>query len=401
MRVVVATAILVGLAFHADSPTATERAVVRWFDTLPKAAETFFLVFYDLLALWAVLLLVATVFFVRRLRLARDLLIAGVLAWLLGRILAFVWGRTSLGKAFELVFDVAQAPRFPTVRVAIAVAMVIVASPHLTRPVRRIGQVLVALIALSAMYLGRAYPTDLLGAVVLGWGVAAAVHLAFGTPDRRPTVAQVHAALAASGPRGDRPAPHRRINPSGGPCSSVMRRTAACGSPRSVATRPTRSSCRGRGGTSPIATWRPRCSRPAVSRSSTRPTSSCLARDAGVSAPRVLRRRDDARRRAPRRGDPVGRPLADLAPSEVTDAMLRRIWQQVALLHAARVGHGALDADHVVIGARNQPVIVGFDAASTSVGPRQIARDVAQLLGATATFVEPERAVPRGAAGRR
>ncbi len=51
---VVAAAILVGLAFHADSPTATERAVVRWFETLPSAADTFFLVFYDLLALWAV-----------------------------------------------------------------------------------------------------------------------------------------------------------------------------------------------------------------------------------------------------------------------------------------------------------------------------------------------------------
>ena len=92
VRVVVATAVLVGLAFHADSPTATERAVVRWFDTLPKAAETFFLVFYDLLALWAVLLLVVTILFVRRWRLARDLLVAGAAAWLLGRVLAFVVG---------------------------------------------------------------------------------------------------------------------------------------------------------------------------------------------------------------------------------------------------------------------------------------------------------------------
>ena len=199
VRVVVAVAVLTGLAFHADSPTATERAVVRWFETLPQAADTFFLVFYNLLALWAVLLLAATVLFVRRFRLARDLLVAGALAWVLGRLLAFVWGRTSLGAAFEVVLDATDAPRFPTVRVGVAVALVIVASPHLTRPVRRVGQVLVILLALSAMYLGRAYPTDLLGAIVLGWGVAAAVHLAFGTPDRRPTVAQVHAALVRLG----------------------------------------------------------------------------------------------------------------------------------------------------------------------------------------------------------
>src|SRR6185503_6412336 len=148
---------------------------------------------------WAVLILAVTVLLVRRWRLARDLLVAGAAAWLFGRLLAFVWGRTTLGGAFELVFDVTDAPRFPTVRVAIAVAMVIVASPHLTRPVRRVGQVLVILLALSAMYLGRAFPTDLVGAIVLGWGVAAAVHLAFGTPDRRPTIGQVHGALTRLG----------------------------------------------------------------------------------------------------------------------------------------------------------------------------------------------------------
>lgn len=415
MRVVVATAVLVGLAFHADSPTATERAVVRWFDTLPKAAETFFLVFYDLLALWAVLLLVVTVLFVRRLRLARDLLIAGALAWLLGRLLAFVWGRTSLGKAFELAFDISNAPRFPTVRVAIAVAMVIVASPHLTRPVRRVGQVLVILIALSAMYLGRAYPTDLLGAVVLGWGVAAAVHLAFGTPDRRPTVAQVHAALLRLGLAvtdlhlapdqpvgravfiGDGERPGRSSSQE----ASLATTTSGVGD---IPPGRVRVTALGRDEADAqllARVWRYIAYRDvAPTLFPTRRQQveyeayvELLARDAGVAAPRVLvagTTRDVA---LLAEEIPVGRPLADFDPSEVTDAMVRRIWQQVASLHEARIGHGALDADHVVVGARNQAVIVGFGAASTSVGPRQLARDVAQLLGATATLVEPERAV--------
>jgi hypothetical protein len=88
VRVVVAATLLLGFAFHADSPTATEQAVVRWFSTLPTAADTFFLVFYDLLALWAFLLIAVTLFLFRRWLLARDLAIAGSGAWLLGGLLA-------------------------------------------------------------------------------------------------------------------------------------------------------------------------------------------------------------------------------------------------------------------------------------------------------------------------
>ena len=392
VRVVVATAILVGLAFHADSPTATERAVVRWFDTLPTAADTFFLVFYDLLALWAVLLLAVTVVFVRRLRLARDLLVAGTAAWLLGRVLAFVWGRTSLGGAFELVFDVTNAPRFPTVRVSIAVAMVIVASPHLTRPVRRVGQVLVALLALSAMYLGRAYPTDLLGAVVLGWGVAAAVHLAFGTPDRRPSVGQVHAALtrfrvavadlalAARQPvgravfEGDTAAGRVRVIALGRDEADAQLIARAW---RYIAYRDTAPTL--------FPTRRQQVEYEAYVE--------LLARDAGVHAPRVIVAGATSDLALLVEEIPQGVPLADLGATRVTDALLRRIWQQVAALHVARVAHGALDARHVVVGERNRVVITGFEAASTSVQRGQTERDVAQLLGATAAVAGPRRAL--------
>ncbi|HEY8215776.1 MAG TPA: lysylphosphatidylglycerol synthase domain-containing protein [Acidimicrobiia bacterium] len=392
VRVVVAAAVLTGLAFHADSPTATERAVVRWFNTLPAAAETFFLVFYDLLALWAVLLLAVTVLFVRRLRLARDLLVAGAAAWLFGRLLAFVWGRTSLSGAFELVFDVTNAPRFPTVRVAIAVAMVIVASPHLTRPVRRVGQVLVALLALSAMYLGRAYPTDLVGAIVLGWGVAAAVHLAFGTPDRRPTVGQVHGALAHLGivAADLHPAAHQPVGRAVfvGDTDDGRVRVTALGRDEADAQLIARA-------------WRYLAYR------DTTPTLfptrrqqveyeayvELLARDAGVAAPRVVVAGANRELALLVEEIPAGPLLADVGTSRVTDALLRRIWQELAELHAARVAHGALDARHVVVGERGRPVITGFEAASTTAGGGPMARDVAQLLGTTSALVGPQRSL--------
>ena len=50
------------------------------------------------------------------------------------------------------------------------------------RPTHVFGRVLVVGLAVAALYLGRSYPNDLFAAVVLGWTVAAAVHLLFGSP---------------------------------------------------------------------------------------------------------------------------------------------------------------------------------------------------------------------------
>jgi len=56
VRVVVAAIILTLLALHANDPSAAERALARFFRLLPDDAESFVLVVYDLLALWALAL---------------------------------------------------------------------------------------------------------------------------------------------------------------------------------------------------------------------------------------------------------------------------------------------------------------------------------------------------------
>ncbi len=150
--------LLVPLVLHAHHPTATEEAVARLFDSMPHGAHTLFLILYQLAALWAVGLLVVTVLLLRRWRLARDLAVAAAGAWVLGRLMAFLVHDSGLWNAFKVTFDLDDAPRFPMVRLAVAVATVLVASPHLARPTRRFGQALVALLALSCLYLSRALP---------------------------------------------------------------------------------------------------------------------------------------------------------------------------------------------------------------------------------------------------
>ena len=122
-----------------------------------------------------------------------------MLAAVVARAMAQLVDDQSLSKTFDEVTRLGQSPQFPLVRLAIVTAVVGAAAPYVTRPTRRLGQLLVLALAFSAMYLGTGYPSDILGALFLGWGVAALVHLAFGSPGGRPTTPQVAASLSELG----------------------------------------------------------------------------------------------------------------------------------------------------------------------------------------------------------
>src|SRR6516165_3741729 len=104
VRIVIAAVLLVPLSLHAGHPTATEEAVSRFVASLPKGAGSFFLLVYDLAALWALALLAGAVLLLRRWRLARDLLVAGILAWIAGRAVAFFVDHRGLWDALRVTF---------------------------------------------------------------------------------------------------------------------------------------------------------------------------------------------------------------------------------------------------------------------------------------------------------
>src|SRR6202022_2726109 len=90
--------------------------------------------------------------------------------------------------------------------------------------------------------------------------------------------------------------------------------------------------------------------------------------------------------------DLMGTRLSDLTVGDVTDSLLESMWAEVAKLHAANITHGALDGAHVVV-AEGQPALVGFARASTADSGHRRARDVAELLAASAAIVGDVRAV--------
>src|SRR4051794_16669770 len=370
-RAVVAVLLLIPLIVHAHHPTATEEAVVRLFESIPAGAKTLFLILYQFAALWAVGLLVVTVLLLRRWRLARDLAVAAVAAWVLGRLMAFLVHDDGLWQAFKVTFDLTGAPRFPMVRLSVAVATVLVASPHLARPTRRIGEGLVFLLALSSLYLSRGFPTDLIAAIVLGWGVAHLVEWVFGTPVGRPARRQVQDALTKLG-----------VPVTGLHLTSEQ----PLGRAVFVADR-----ADGKGRVRVIALGRDEADAQLMSRAwryvayrdappSLLPSRRAqveyeaylmlLARDAGVDAPRVVVAAMSGALALLVVEEMPGVELYELDPSVLTDRVLDDAWTELRALHAARVAHGKLDARHVIV-ADGDVHVVGFDFASSSARFRQ------------------------------
>jgi len=397
LRVVVALVLLALFALHANHPTAFERSITRVFASLPTDARSLVVIIYDVMALWAIGLLVIVVLLLRRWRLARDLLVAGGAAWILGRIAGFFVNSTDVWRSVEQTFDLTNSPRFPLVRVAIAVAMVTVASPHLTRPTRRVGQTLVVVLALTSMYLGRGRPTDLLGAIVLGWGVAAAVHYAFGTPAGRPTVGQVDAALA----RLHLPVSGLELGP-GQPLGRAIflandehgpLRITAIGRDEADAQLLSR-------------VWRYLAYKDAAG--NLFPTRrqqveyeayvALLARDSGCRVPPVVFAGSTESLALLVERVAAGTHLQDVDPGTVTDALLDDLWVSVRKLHEVRVAHGKLDGHHVIVDG-SKASIVGFARASTSATSRQAAADLAQVIASTAPLVGAERAIAAAVRG--
>ncbi|HLM18425.1 MAG TPA: lysylphosphatidylglycerol synthase transmembrane domain-containing protein [Acidimicrobiia bacterium] len=396
-RAVLAALLLVPLILHAHHPTATEEAVVRLFDSIPAGAKTLFLVLYQLAALWAVGLLVVTVLLLKRWRLARDLVVAAIAAWVLGRLMAFLVHDDGLWQAFKVTFDLTGAPRFPMVRLTVAVATVLVASPHLTRPTRRFGEGLVALLALSSLYLSRGFPTDLLAAIVLGWGVAHLVEWIFGTPVGRPARRQVQDALAGLGvPVTDL---HLTSEQPIGRAVFVADRADDRGSVRVIALGRDEADAQ-----LLSRAWRYVAYRDAPP--SLLPSRRAqveyeaylmlLAREAGVDAPRVVVAGMSGALAVLVVDQVTGTDLYDFDADAMSDGLLDHVWAELQTLHAARVAHGKLDGKHVLVdgnGSNAKVRIVGFDFASSSARFRQTAGDVAQLLAATTAIVGAERAV--------
>ncbi|MFZ4518986.1 MAG: lysylphosphatidylglycerol synthase domain-containing protein [Microthrixaceae bacterium] len=400
VALVLCVAYLVWAVPRHDDVSAAAEALASAFRALPDGFNDLVGGIYRLGSLWAAGLVVVAALVVRRLRLARDLAVAGAAAWLLARLIGELTSRAGdVSGAVSASVQVGSAtPTFPSVRLAVVVAVIRTAAPYLTRSWRRVGAGLVVVTALGALYLGAALPNAVVAGMVLGWAVAAAVHLVAGSPGGRPTVPQVVEALDELGLpvhdarwEDDRPHELSRLaatDDSGPVLVRVLGRDEADAQLLSRAWH--------------RLAYRSTPGRLHVSRIEEVEHQGYVllrAQRAGVRVPELLVTGTAgpgaavyAERVVP------GRPLSAMSPEEITEDLLEAVWRQVALLHAGGIGHLSLTADRVVI-APDGPALVGFERGVASDPRSDRLTDVAVLLISTAELVGADRAVAAAAFG--
>jgi uncharacterized membrane protein YbhN (UPF0104 family) len=196
-RVVGSVLLLALLAAMAGNGSAVEEKLLDLLSVLPGVLVGVAQATQYAATAGAVALLVISVV-ARRPRLVFTLLLGGVVAFGVAAALdAVVHPDADLLAAGRAVRD--HEPDFPVVALATSLAVLRAARPYLTRPARRLLEVLVWLGVLGAAYLSIGIPGSLIATIALAWGSAAIAHLTLGSPGGTPSTAQVRGSLADLG----------------------------------------------------------------------------------------------------------------------------------------------------------------------------------------------------------
>lgn len=400
IRLAVAVVVVAALAVRSGTVGPVEQAVFEAFNQLPDSLRDVVRLAYGMGTLWGLGLVLVAALVGRRWRLARDLTLAGVIAALLSRLIGAVAGGDTAAEALKATVRLgSSSPSFPATRLAVIVGVVAAAAPYVTRPTRRLGQLFASIMALSAMYLGVALPNAVIAGAVLGWGCGALVHLVFGSPGGRPTLAQMRSTLSELGlsVSGLDLAAHQPA------AATLMCGTDADGRPlqiRVLGRDEADAQVLGRAWRSIVYRSPPgRLHLSRIEAVEHQAYTVLLATQAGLMVPEVVCTATAGPGAAVYVERPIdGTALADMAADDLTEPLLESVWRQVSILHAAGIAHLDLTLDHIVCDLGR----IGFTAFDHAIaGDRHDYRryDIATLLVATAEVVGADRAVAAAAFG--
>ena len=95
---------------------------------------------------------------------------------------------------------------------------------------------------------------------------------------------------------------------------------------------------------------------------------------------------------------PTGKPLSEADVANVGDAAFDDLYRQLLILRKARIAHGAISGDALLVDPTAETVVLAdFRNATASASPDQLDRDMAGAMAATAVAVGAERAASAAA----
>jgi uncharacterized membrane protein YbhN (UPF0104 family) len=134
---------------------------------------------------------------VPRLAAIRRMAAAGLLTWAACALLGAALGPAAGRPATQALAGVNTS--YPVVPLAVTIAVAATALPYLRRALHRLVSFLITVAVIAGVMDGSALPVNALSSVAIGWGVAAALHLALGSPLGLPTAAEVASGVADLG----------------------------------------------------------------------------------------------------------------------------------------------------------------------------------------------------------
>ena len=158
--------------------SAAELSVVHALNPPPAGISWLVTSVFWLGSVGVIVLLVILGLLVPRLAAVRWTAVAAVVTWgvclLIGQILGPSAGRPVTDSLAGLDSS------YPVTQLAVTIAVAAIALPYLSRPLHRLVSLLVVMASIAAVVGGSALPVNAVSSLVLGWGVAAGLHLAVG-----------------------------------------------------------------------------------------------------------------------------------------------------------------------------------------------------------------------------
>ena len=370
--------------------SAVELGIVHFLNPPPAAIRWLVTAAFWLGSAGVIVCLAALGVLVPRLAAVRRIAVAAALTWalcaLLGEALGPAGGRPVTGALTGVDTS------YPVTQLAVTIAVAATALPYLSRTFHRTVSFLVAVAVVAAVADGSALPVNAISSLLIGWGVAAAVHLALGSPLGLPSAEEVSAGIAdLNVPVGDIVrAPHQvwgverfaGRDPDGHAVElSVYGRDAA--DARVLA-----------------KLWRfcfyrdsgPTLILDRIQQVEHEAYVTFMAARAGALVPEVLA----VGRFGPSRDAviitrlPGGPALGEADPAAVSDRTLDEILQTVLRLRRAGIAHGALGSETILLDA-DGVYVRDFRSASSSPPDGRLDDDLAAVLAAVAVRFGVER----------
>jgi glycosyltransferase 2 family protein len=378
------------LLTSAYPPSGFENSFESFLDNMPGWLDPLWGFLYDLLWLWAMLLLLGAVVcrrYVVALHAVGAFVLAAVIGWICSRWAIGHW--PSVGAAVEGASD---SPDFPAMRVAETAAVILVVAPHLVRSLRTTGRWILFLGVAGGILADTATPGGNLAAFLAAVTAAAAVRLAFGTSAGRPGVKDVASSLVELGIECEGlQAAERQVagvvvftgrDPDGH--ELLIRVYGQDAYDNQLLAKLWRTLWYRDGG--------PQLGLSRLQAVEHEALMTLLAVRAGVPTREVVTAGQTADGDALLVLRGAARPLAEVSADELDDELLQSAWRMLDRLGRAGIAHLQIDPSTVAI-AEGDVWLLDFGVATAAPTNDQLQTDRVQLLAATAAVAGGERAV--------